>query len=97
MAEANNSDELRNNDEATETSEVDAVTAELHKEIDAVPAADRALLLRLVKTYREGVSDEEIDDELPSAAESFREGWRDVLAGNTHPIEDLWYQVYEST
>jgi hypothetical protein len=27
---------------------------------------------------------------LPTAQESFREGWKDVLDGNTHPIERLW-------
>lgn len=37
--------------------DLDEVTAQLHKEIDAVPAADRPLLLRLVKTYREGTTE----------------------------------------
>ena len=69
--------------------DLDKVTAQLHKEIDAVPVANRPLLLRLVQSYREGISSEE----LPSAEESFREGWQDVLAGKTHPIEDLWSRV----
>lgn len=38
-------------------SELEAVTALLHKEIEAVPAADRPLLLSLVQSYREGISD----------------------------------------
>ncbi|NOX49083.1 MAG: hypothetical protein GXP16_00910 [Gammaproteobacteria bacterium] len=71
--------------------EVNDITQELHKEIDAVPEADRALLLRLVKSYREGVCDED----LPTAEESFREGWQDVLDDNTHPVEDLWDRVNE--
>ncbi len=37
--------------------EVNDITEELHKEIDAVPEADRALLLRLVKSYREGTTE----------------------------------------
>lgn len=67
------------------------ITQELHKEIDAVPEADRALLLRIVKSYREGVC-----DELPSAEESFREGWRDMRAGRTYPIDTLWDRVEAS-
>jgi len=64
--------------------EVNDITEALHNEIDAVLEADRALLLRLVKSYREGVC-----DVLPSAEESFREGWRDVLAGNAHPVPNF--------
>lgn len=30
------------------------------------------------------------DQELPSATESFREGWSDMLAGRTIPISQLW-------
>lgn len=71
---------------------LDEVTAQLHKEIDAVPAEDRPLLLRLVQSYREGVCDE---DEL-SPAESFREGWRDMKAGRTYPIDTLWDKVEAS-
>ncbi len=37
--------------------EVNNITQELHKEIDAVPEADRALLLRIVKSYREGTTE----------------------------------------
>lgn len=55
----------------------------LHKEIDQTPEEYRPLLLRIVHSFREGVA-------LPTAAESFEEGWKDVIAGNTHPIETLW-------
>jgi hypothetical protein len=27
---------------------------------------------------------------LPSAAESFRQGWHDAMTGNTIPIDQLW-------
>ncbi len=36
---------------------LDEVTAQLHKEIDAVPVEDRPLLLRLVQSYREGTAE----------------------------------------
>lgn len=55
----------------------------LHQEIDQTPEEYRPLLLRIVHSFREGVA-------LPTAAESFEEGWKDVVAGNTHPIETLW-------
>jgi hypothetical protein len=30
---------------------------------------------------------------LPSAADGFREGWKDMLAGRTRPIEALWKEM----
>ena len=44
------------------------------------------LMLRIVRSFREGVT-------LPSASESFREGWQDVIDGNTHPVDDLWKRL----
>jgi hypothetical protein len=35
--------------------QVNDITEELHKEIEAVPEEDRALLLRIVRSFREGV------------------------------------------
>ena len=31
-----------------------------------------------------------MEDELDSAEESFRQGWKEMLAGDTHPIDELW-------
>lgn len=56
----------------------------LHDEIEQTPEEFRPLLLRIVHSFREGVTMP------PSAEESFREGWKDVMAGNTHPIDTLW-------
>ena len=58
-------------------------TKQLHEEIELTPEEYRALLLRIVHSFREGVM-------LPTAKENFKEGWKDVIAGNTHPIETLW-------
>jgi len=58
-------------------------TQELHDEIEQTPEEFRPLLLRIVHSFREGVM-------LPTAEESFREGWQDVVDGKTQPIETLW-------
>ena len=65
----------------------DDITERLHAEIERTPVHYHRLLLRLVHSFREGI--EEDEPEL-TAAESFREGWRDMKAGRTHPIETLW-------
>ena len=31
-----------------------------------------------------------MEDELDSAEESFRQGWKEMLAGDTRPISELW-------
>ncbi|MDJ0615285.1 MAG: hypothetical protein QNJ63_00845 [Calothrix sp. MO_192.B10] len=37
------------------------------------------------------LEDEEGDDEFTeSASESFRQGWHDVMTGNTIPVSQLW-------
>jgi predicted transcriptional regulator len=55
---------------------VNDITEELHKEIEAVPEEDRALLLRIVRSFREGVVTE------PWFEEAVREGIRDADAGD---------------
>ncbi len=59
------------------------VTDELINEIKQTPEEYQPLLLRIVRSFREGVM-------LPPAEASFREGWQDVVAGNTRPIDTLW-------
>ena len=63
------------------------LTQQLHEEIEQTPAEYRPLLLKIVHSFREGVTGEMA---LPSATESFRQGWQDVKAGRVHPIETLW-------
>ncbi|MEW8025991.1 MAG: hypothetical protein AB2805_17695 [Candidatus Thiodiazotropha sp.] len=64
-----------------------SITQQLHSEIDQTPERYRGLLLRLVHSFREGIEE---DEPWPSAADSFREGWRDVKAGRTHAVDTLW-------
>ncbi|WP_293368084.1 hypothetical protein [Nevskia sp.] len=63
------------------------LTQKLHDEIEQTPAEYRSLLLKLVQSFREGVT---ADETLPSAAESFQAGWRDVKAGRVFPVDTLW-------
>lgn len=63
------------------------ITERLHAEIEDTPLRYRALLLRLVHSFRTGIEE---DEPWPSAEESLREGWDDVKAGRVHPIEELW-------
>jgi len=58
-------------------------TEQLHKEIEKTPEEYRALLLRIVHSFREGVM-------LPTAQDSLKEGWQDVIQGNTHSVDTLW-------
>lgn len=55
----------------------------LHEEIEQTPEEFRPLLLRIVHSFREGVT-------LPTAEESFHEGWQVVKDGKTHSIDSLW-------
>jgi len=56
---------------------------QLAKEIQQVPDEYLPALLTIVHSFRESVS-------LPSATESFEQGWKEAMAGDTHPIETLW-------
>jgi len=61
----------------------DYIKRKLHQEIEQTPEEYRALLLRIVHSFREGVT-------LPLAEDSLREGWQDILQGNTHAVDTLW-------
>lgn len=67
----------------SKTMATQSYTDKLNEEIQHVPAEYLPALLNIVHSFRESVS-------LPSAADSFEEGWKDVKAGNTHPIDTLW-------
>lgn len=52
-------------------------------EIATLPDEYLPLLLQVVQTFRASVT-------LPHAADSFRQGWREVLRGETYPLAELW-------
>lgn len=64
-----------------------SVTRALHAEIERVPQDRRALLLRLVHSFREGI---EQDIENTDPRNSLRKALREVKAGKTRSIEGLW-------
>lgn len=56
---------------------------QLLRELEAVPDEYLPALLEIIRAYRQSVT-------LKSAEDSFRQGWREVLAGETKPLSDLW-------
>ena len=56
----------------------------LAAEIQQIPKECLPALIDIVHAFREGVT------ALPSAEDSFRESWKDVMEGRTYPIETLW-------
>jgi len=62
------------------------IRTEVDDEIDRIPPEYMENLLRLLRVFRESVV-------LPSAADSLRQGWRETMQGDTHPIEELWVGI----
>ncbi len=58
-------------------------TQQLYQEIDQTPEAFRPLLLRIVHSFREGVT-------RPTAEESLKASMQDVLHDRVYPIDTLW-------
>ncbi|MGH8539754.1 MAG: hypothetical protein ACRETW_04540 [Stenotrophobium sp.] len=64
-----------------------SITETLHAEIERIPEDRRALLLKIVHSFREGI-EEEIKDVDPRV--SLRQSLREVKAGKTRSVEGLW-------
>lgn len=58
-------------------------TNQLILEIKATPEEYLPTLLNIVRTFREGIM-------LKPAEKSFQQGWKEAMAGDTMPIDDLW-------
>ncbi len=58
----------------------------LTREIKQTPQEYLPALLQIVRIYRASVT-------LKSAEESFRQGWDEVMRGETFPIADLWKDI----
>lgn len=65
---------------ATKTS---AYEEQLAREIKATPVEYLPKLLQIVRVFRESVA-------LKPAEASFRQGWKEALAGETRPVSELW-------
>ncbi len=58
-------------------------TNQLIQEIKSTPEEYLPILLNIVRNFREGVS-------LKPAEESFEQGWKEAMNGETMPIDELW-------
>jgi hypothetical protein len=56
---------------------------QIREEVVQTPDEYLPMLLQLVRIFRESVA-------LKPAEESLRQGWKEAMAGETLPIEELW-------
>jgi len=56
---------------------------QLVREIKEMPEEYLPNLVQIVRLFRESVA-------LKPAEASFRQGWREALAGETRPVSELW-------
>ena len=56
---------------------------QLQAEIEATPGEYLPALLAIVRPYRQSVA-------LRPAAESFEQGWREAMSGETFRLSELW-------
>jgi len=58
-------------------------TEKIEQEIHKTPDEYLPMLLEMVRLFRQSVA-------LKPADESFRQGWKEALKGETMPISELW-------
>jgi hypothetical protein len=58
-------------------------TNQIIQEIEATPGEYLPTLLNIVRTFRESIT-------IKPAEKSFQQGWKEAMAGETIPIEELW-------
>jgi hypothetical protein len=63
--------------------QISAYTEQLVREIKETPDEYLPILLEVVRLFRESVT-------LKPAEASFRQGWKEALAGETRPVSELW-------
>jgi len=63
--------------------QVSTYTQQLVREINEMPEEYLPILLEIVRLFRESVT-------LKPAEASFRQGWKEALAGETRPVSELW-------
>jgi hypothetical protein len=65
------------------TSEYGNYEEQVALEIKNIPPEYLPNLLQIIRLFKSSVT-------LGSAQESFQKGWKEALAGDTHPISELW-------
>lgn len=63
-----------------------AYRSELLAELERVPPEYLAPLLKILRAFRESIT-------LPTATESFKQGWKEAMEGDIHPIDELWLDL----
>lgn len=58
-------------------------TEKIEQEIHKTPDEYLPILLEMVRLFRQSVA-------LKPADESFRQGWKEALKGETMPVSELW-------
>ena len=64
-------------------SRLSAYEKQLASEIKNIPEEYLPNLLALIRVFRNSVT-------LGPAQDSFHEGWKEAVAGVTHPVSELW-------
>ncbi len=62
---------------------ISAYQEQFADEIKQIPEEYLPNLVQIVRIFRESVS-------LRPAEDSFRQGWKEALAGETRPVSELW-------
>ncbi len=65
------------------SAEISVYEKQLIREIEETPHEYLPNLLQIVRLFRESVV-------LKPAEDSFRQGWREAMAGETRPVSELW-------
>ena len=56
------------------------------EEVEKIPDEYLSSVLKMIQVFRESIL-------LKPAEESFRQGWREALKGETRPVSDLWEDI----
>jgi len=65
------------------STEISVYEKQLIREIEETPHEYLPNLLQIVRLFRESVVLKPVED-------SFRQGWKEAMAGETQPVSELW-------
>jgi len=64
----------------------DATYHKVLEEVEKIPSEYLPFLLEMMQAFRKSIT-------LPTAEESFRQGWQEALRGETRPVSELWEDI----
>ncbi len=56
---------------------------QINHEIEKIPVEYHPVLLKMVRVFNESIA-------LNPAEISFKQGWKEAMAGDTRPVSELW-------